>query len=78
MLTMMGGLTLLILEVKVTMVTYGYMLVNTIETKLLSISLSNLADMLAMVSGWTLLILEVRNQGYNGHIWKYACEHDSE
>ena len=27
-------------------------------------------DMLAMVRGWTLLILEVRGQGHNGHIWK--------
>ena len=41
---------------------YGNKLVNTIETKLLCISLSNLADMLTMVRGWTLLILEVRGQ----------------
>ena len=45
-------------------------LVNTIETKPLHISLSNLADMLTMMRGWTLLILEVRGQGNNGHIWK--------
>ena len=37
-------------------------LVNTIETKPLHISLSNLADMLTMMRGWTLLILEVRGQ----------------
>ena len=49
---------------------YGNKLVNTIETTPLCISLSNLADMLAMVGGWTLLILEVRGQGHNGHIWK--------
>ena len=49
---------------------YGNKLVNTIETKLLCISLSNLADLLTMVRGWTLLILEVRGQGHNGHIWK--------
>ena len=30
---------------------YGNKIVNTIETKPLSISLSNLADMLTMVSG---------------------------
>ena len=58
-------------KVKVTMDIYGNKLVNTIETKPLCISLSNLADMLAMVRGWTLLILgsEVRGQGHNGHIW---------
>ena len=37
---------------------YGSM----IATKLLCISLSILADMLTMVRGWTLLILEVRGQ----------------
>ena len=41
---------------------YGNKLVNTIETKLLSISLSHLADMLTMVRGLTLLFLEVRSQ----------------
>ena len=35
---------------------------NTIETKLLCASSSNLAHMLAIVRGWTLLILEVRGQ----------------
>ena len=49
-------------KVKVTMGIYGNKLVNTIETKPLCISLSNLADMLAMVRGWTLLVLEVRGQ----------------
>ena len=39
---------------------YGNKLVNMIlETKPFCISLSNLADMLTMVRGWTLLILEV-------------------
>ena len=57
-------------KVKVTMDIYGNKLVNTIETKPLCISLSNLADMFTMVRGWTLLILEVKAQGHNGHIWK--------
>ena len=38
-------------KVKVTMNIYGNKLVNTIETKLLCASSSNLADMLAMVRG---------------------------
>ena len=37
-------------------------LVNTIETTPLHVSLSNLADMLTMMRGWTLLILKVRGQ----------------
>ena len=49
-------------KVKVTMDIYGNKLVNMIETKPLCISLSDLADMLTMVRGWTLLILEVRGQ----------------
>ena len=53
-----------------TMDIYGNKLVNTVETKLTCISLSNLADMLTMVRGSTLLILEVIGQGHNGHIWK--------
>ena len=57
-------------KVKVTMDIYGNKLVNTIETELLCISLSNLVDILTMVRGWTLLILEVEGQGHNGHIWK--------
>ena len=49
-------------KVKVTIDIYGNKLVNTIETKLLCISLSNLTEMLTMVRGWTLLILEVRGK----------------
>ena len=49
-------------KVKVTMDIYGNKLVNTIKTKPLCISLSNLAEMLIMVRGWTLLILEVGGQ----------------
>ena len=56
-------------KVKVTMDIYGNKLVNTVETKLLCISLSNLADILTLERGWTLLILEVRGQGHNGHIY---------
>ena len=47
-------------KVKVTMDIYGNKLLNTIATKRSCASLSNLADMLTMVRGWTLLILEVR------------------
>ena len=50
---------------KVTIGIYGNKLLNTIETKPLCISLSNFADMLPLVRGWTLLILEVRGQGHN-------------
>ena len=57
-------------KAKVTMDIYGKKLVNTIETKPFCISLSNLADMLTMVRGWTLMILEVKGQGHNVHIWK--------
>ena len=57
-------------KVKVTMDKYGNKLVNTIETKPLCISLSNLADMLTMVKGWTLLILEVRGERSGSH-WTY-------
>ena len=35
-------------------------LVNTIETTSLRVSMSNLSDMLTMMRGWTLLILEVK------------------
>ena len=38
-------------KVKVTMDIYGNKLVNTIETTLLHISLSNLADMLTIMRG---------------------------
>ena len=41
---------------------YRDKLVNTIETKPLCISSSNLAEMLTLVRGWTLLIFEVRGQ----------------
>ena len=57
-------------KVKVTMDIYGNKLVNTIETKPLCISLSNLAHMLTKMRGWTLWILEVKGQGHNGHMWK--------
>ena len=59
-------------KVMVTMAIYGNKLVNTIETKPLCISLSNLAEMLSMVRGWTLFILEVKGQGHSEHVWKYA------
>ena len=55
-------------KVKVTMDIYGNKLVNTIETKPSCISLSNLADMLTMVRGLALLILEVKGQGHKGQI----------
>ena len=42
-------------------------LVNTIETKSLHISLSNLQDMLTVMRGCTLLILEVRGQRSRSH-----------
>ena len=45
-------------------------LVNTIETTPLHVSLSNLADMLTMTRGWTLLILEVRGQRSRSQ-WTY-------
>ena len=63
-------------KVKVTIGIYGNKLVNMIETKPLCISLSNLADMLTMVRGWTLLILEVRGQRSRSP-WTYmeiSCE----
>ena len=43
---------------------YGDKLVNMIETKPLCISSSNLAEMLTLVRGWNLLILEVKGQGH--------------
>ena len=39
---------------------FPYKLVNTIETRPLCATISNLADMLAIVRGWILLILEVK------------------
>ena len=47
-------------KVKVTIHIYGNKLVDTIETKTLCASSSNLLDMLAIVREWTLLIVEVR------------------
>ena len=47
-------------KVKVTIDIYGNKLVNLIETKPLYASSSNVADMFAIVRGWTLLILDVR------------------
>ena len=44
-------------KVKVTINIHCNKLVNMIETKPLCASSSNLADMLAIVRGWTLLIL---------------------
>ena len=61
-------------KVKVTMDIYGDNLVNTIETKPLCISSSNLADMLTMVRGWTLLILEVRGQRSKWTGMEISCE----
>ena len=55
-------------KVNVTMDKCGNKLVNMIETKTLRISLSNLGDMLTMLRGGTLLILEVKGQGHNGQI----------
>ena len=43
---------------------------NTKEIKPLCISASNLSEMLIMVRGLTLFILEVKGQGHNGHVWK--------
>ena len=41
---------------------YGDKLVNKMETTPLCISSLNFAEMLTMVRGWTLLILEVRSK----------------
>ena len=49
-------------KVKVTVDIYGNKLVKTVETKLLCATWPNLADMLGMVRGWILLILQVRGQ----------------
>ena len=50
-------------------------LVTTIETNSLCVSSSNLADMLTMVRGWILFILEVRDQGHSWHM-ELNFEHD--
>ena len=52
-------------KVRVTIDIYGNRRVNTIDTKPLCASSSNLADLLAIVRGWILLILGVRGQGHN-------------
>ena len=58
-------------KVNVTMDIYGIKLVNAIETEPLSACLSNLANMFSMIrDGLTLLILEVKHQGYYGHHWQ--------
>ena len=49
-------------KVKVTIDIYGNKLVNAIETKPLCAASSNLARMLAILRGRTILILEVRGQ----------------
>ena len=48
--------------VKFTFDIYGNKVVNKIEAKPLCASSSNLAYMLVIVRGWTLLISEVRGQ----------------
>ena len=53
-------------KVKVTIDRCGNKFVNMIETKKLSASSSNLADMLTMTRESILLILEVKGQGHNG------------
>ena len=58
-------------KVNITMDIYRNKLVNMIETKPLCISLSNLAEMLTMMRGWTLLILEVRGQRSRSQ-WTYS------
>ena len=45
-------------------------LVNRIETTPFHVTLSNLADMLTMMRGWTLFILEVRGQRSRSQ-WTY-------
>ena len=82
MLAMVRGWTLLLLKMdpfdfrgqrskfKVTMDIHGNNLVNTISTKPLCASWSNLADMLAMVRGWTLLLLKIRGQRSRSQ-WTY-------
>ena len=52
-------------KVKVTIDIYGNKIVNAIETKPVCSSSSNLAHILAIVRGRTLLILEVKGQGHN-------------
>ena len=49
-------------KVKVTIDVYGNKFVNMIENKPSCASSSKLADILAIVRGWTVLNLEVRGQ----------------
>ena len=58
-------------KVKVSMDIYRNKIVNTIATKRLCASLSNLADMLTMVRGWTLSIFEVGGQRSRSQ-WTYV------
>ena len=60
-------------KVEVTMDIYGNKLVNTIDTKLLCISSSNLAEMLTIVREWTLLILGQRSRSQWTHT-EISCE----
>ena len=58
---------------------YGNKHVNTIATKPVCAS-SKLAEMLTMVRGWTLLILEVRGQRSRSQ-WTHmeiSCEHNTD
>ena len=57
-------------KVDVTMDIYGNKLVDTLASKPFGASWSNLSEMLAMVRGWTLLILEDKGQDHIGHLWK--------
>ena len=57
-------------KVKVTIDIYGNNLVNSIETKLLCASSSNLADMLTMVREYTQLIFEDSGQSSRSQ-WAY-------
>ena len=59
-------------KVKMDILVYWNRRVNTIATKPLCAYWLNLADMLAMVREWTLLILEVKGQGHghSGHMLK--------
>ena len=54
-------------KVKVTIDIYGNKLVNTIDLTVGSLFIK-FADMLAIVRGWSLLILEVKGQRHNGRI----------
>ena len=74
MLAMVRGCTLSILEVKGQghNLELGDKLVNTKETKPLCISSSDLAELLIMVRGWTLLILEFQRSKVKVTVDKYG------